>query len=410
MTITGGGPTVNRATYTSAAVPAPGFSVAAPTVVGPVVVIAHSVVVSTPGAPDPPVTSPGSTARYTSTITNVGTGLAGVDTQSFISVTLPAGFSVIPGTSIIDGVIVTDPTPGPGNTILYDDAALPFIPAGGATVLDFQLDVGVGVSAGLYTIDLQTQFDDPGFGRDVETSSFAVAPLLVNAPRSDPPVLDEPVIEGATAVTGITGEATGTTITLFVNGNPVPPVISLEGGFFSVPVPTLFAGQHLTATARAVAEIESLPSSPDVVVGQTDDKDGDGMSNDFEIAHGLDPLDPADAALDSDGDGFTNLEEFLAGTDPQDAGSVPPHCDVVGTVVGLRVIDDAASGGHEILFKTGSLADHNFVATTDDDELAVAAARALRAQDQVLAQGNAAVCPTTGSARPMGVLRRLVIR
>jgi parallel beta-helix repeat protein len=52
------------------------------------------------------------------------------------------------------------------------------------------------------------------------------------------------------------------------------------------------------------------------------DSDNDGMPDTWELAHGLDPLDPSDALLDSDGDGMTNLEEFLAGTDPRDPSSV----------------------------------------------------------------------------------------
>jgi len=47
------------------------------------------------------------------------------------------------------------------------------------------------------------------------------------------------------------------------------------------------------------------------------DTDGDGMPDDWEIAHGLNPKDPSDANLDSDGDGYTNLEEYLNGTDPR---------------------------------------------------------------------------------------------
>jgi hypothetical protein len=49
------------------------------------------------------------------------------------------------------------------------------------------------------------------------------------------------------------------------------------------------------------------------------DGDGDGLPDEWEMAHGLDPGDPADAALDSDGDGQTNLAEYSAGTDPNDA-------------------------------------------------------------------------------------------
>lgn len=41
------------------------------------------------------------------------------------------------------------------------------------------------------------------------------------------------------------------------------------------------------------------------------DGDGDGLPDDWERAHGLDPADPRDALQDPDGDGFTNLEDWL---------------------------------------------------------------------------------------------------
>ena len=45
------------------------------------------------------------------------------------------------------------------------------------------------------------------------------------------------------------------------------------------------------------------------------DWDGDGMPDDWEIAHGLDPT-WDDSRLDPDKDGLTNREEYEQGTDP----------------------------------------------------------------------------------------------
>ncbi|MBR4654482.1 MAG: hypothetical protein IKO72_14070, partial [Kiritimatiellae bacterium] len=49
------------------------------------------------------------------------------------------------------------------------------------------------------------------------------------------------------------------------------------------------------------------------------DADGDGMLDDWEVAHGLSPSNAADAVHDADGDGFINLYEYISGTDPNDA-------------------------------------------------------------------------------------------
>ncbi|MFK8067235.1 MAG: FG-GAP-like repeat-containing protein [Gammaproteobacteria bacterium] len=49
---------------------------------------------------------------------------------------------------------------------------------------------------------------------------------------------------------------------------------------------------------------------------ETTDSDDDGMGDNFETAHGLNPLDNSDASLDPDGDGLTNLQEFQSGSDP----------------------------------------------------------------------------------------------
>jgi len=51
------------------------------------------------------------------------------------------------------------------------------------------------------------------------------------------------------------------------------------------------------------------------------DLDKDGMLDDWERTHGLNPLDPTDAAQDSDGDGLSNLNEYLTNTDPRSGNS-----------------------------------------------------------------------------------------
>lgn len=49
------------------------------------------------------------------------------------------------------------------------------------------------------------------------------------------------------------------------------------------------------------------------------DADGDGLPDDWEIRHQLNPRDPADASIDSDNDGYSNIEEFINGTAPLSA-------------------------------------------------------------------------------------------
>ena len=77
------------------------------------------------------------------------------------------------------------------------------------------------------------------------------------------------------------------------------------------------------------------------------DTDGDGMHNSWELARGLDPLDPLDAGPDSDGDGATNLVEYRAGTDPRDPSSIPRP---VGLSIAASDAPDPASVGNNLTY------------------------------------------------------------
>jgi hypothetical protein len=75
------------------------------------------------------------------------------------------------------------------------------------------------------------------------------------------------------------------------------------------------------------------------------DWDADGLPDDWEITHGLNPW-VNDADLDSDGDGLTNLEEYEHGTDPFN-----PDTDGDGILDGAedgRLEAEADSGSREL--------------------------------------------------------------
>lgn len=97
-------------------------------------------------------------------------------------------------------------------------------------------------------------------------------------------------------------------------------------------------GSYLVSAARVYCELCQKPIVPgsDIcsfcgkeqpkVVAAPSDIDNDGMTDDYEKKHSLNPnLDDRD--LDLDGDGFSNYEEFLAKTDPSGKLSHPDYLD-----------------------------------------------------------------------------------
>ncbi len=109
--------------------------------------------------------------------------------------------------------------------------------------------------------------------------------------------------------------------------------------------------------------IDTLEPLPVLASGApVTDTDQDGLPNDWEILHGLNPLTVADGALDRNGDGYSNLEEYLNELviDSGGGSELPPPGDE-GTFVPLP----GPGGGTGPIIPVGRL-----LPGGDDDEFA----------------------------------------
>ena len=143
------------------------------------------------------------------------------------------------------------------------------------------------------------------------------------------------------AVAGSSGQATSWTggSTAPVNPTPHPAmyVSLLQLGSLVLDV----NGTRLDATF--LRENSSTPDTFTMIKQGAADSDGDGIPDEYEIAHGLDRFSAADAALDSDGDGVSNLQEFVFST----ASNVPDRYAFFTTY-------DRVSGTAAVTFPTAA--------------------------------------------------------
>jgi uncharacterized repeat protein (TIGR01451 family) len=94
------------------------------------------------------------------------------------------------------------------------------------------------------------------------------------------------------------------------------------------------AGQYHVVVTNSAGSVTAQVASLSVILPDTDH---DGMPDEWELAHGLNPLDPTDAKADPDHDGMSNLDEWIAGTDPQDPLSVLKAALVGGGMGGALI-------------------------------------------------------------------------
>ncbi|HTX64452.1 MAG TPA: hypothetical protein VMD31_01660, partial [Opitutaceae bacterium] len=169
-------------------------------------------------------------------------------------------------------------------------------------------------------------------------SSRAAAPIRVGAPSELIYFIRDNIFEGHADLTADNSQFFHPAV---IGGKPQVQVV--DAPFPAPPVKTGPAAQALELVlasvgaslpvrdpvdARIVGEVRNHGGR--IINSQTEvggwpalktaappvDSDNDGMPDAWEIAHGLNPHDPADAAADNDHDGYTNLEEYLNGTDP----------------------------------------------------------------------------------------------
>lgn len=99
-----------------------------------------------------------------------------------------------------------------------------------------------------------------------------------------------------------------------IYGSQIPWPASANGSGYSL---------HRTVVSGSGNNpVNWFAAPPSAGLPPTNDRDGDGMPDAWELAHKLDPDNPDDAAEDADDDGSTNLHEYLTGTDPRDPASL----------------------------------------------------------------------------------------
>jgi len=100
---------------------------------------------------------------------------------------------------------------------------------------------------------------------------------------------------------------------------PLPGSPAIDAGANGLAIDA--EGALLTTDQRGFARLEHGRVDIGAVETPSIDRDRDGLPNDWETAHGLNPDDSNDAHQDADRDGATNSDEYWADTDPADPSS-----------------------------------------------------------------------------------------
>jgi pectate lyase len=161
----------------------------------------------------------------------------------------------------------------------------------------------------------------------VNTSPELLAGIRANEPFKHAPLPIQSAQEAYEFVLANAGatlprrDAVDERITKGVRTGVIPPQKIADG---SVELAKLYGYAQQWTDVLAAGVERGFITNPAEVGGYPDyqgtpyqDSDGDGLPDDWEKAHGLNPNNAADATADLNGDGYMNVEDFINGLDPR---------------------------------------------------------------------------------------------
>ena len=163
------------------------------------------------------------------------------------------------------------------------------------------------------------------------TLTLVQKPVVTQSPQN----VEAPLGGSAT----LSAEAEGTLPMTFrwrKNGTLVANfVLNQKVSYYTLPKVLANSAGKYSVTVTNIAG--SAPLSAEATLTVLADTDGDGMPDDWETLHGLNPGDASDAGLDPDGDTMSNLAEYIAGTDPANKLSYLKVETLEGAAVGVNL-------------------------------------------------------------------------
>src|ERR1017187_7988001 len=236
----------------------------------------------------------------------VNTGSTPLEILDTLTISSGASISITNSTLLVDGSGVT--------VSVFDDGDI-WLNTGTLIVTNKIMELG---AAGQGTLTISNGLMEAG---SLELGAFAGSQGTLTVAGGTNSVNKLLLI--GTSDCRATGTVTVAGGTLFVTNSSGSAVLDVENGTFTLSSGTVIVNTFVitNACAHFVRTGGTLIYS-NVVLNANDDTDGEGIPNGYELAYGLDPLDPSNATKDSDGDGMTDLQEYLAGTDPTNSASV----------------------------------------------------------------------------------------